>query len=185
MVRWRARLETLGPVLPFDYEYMRSGHRRPAPRDRLIEEHASALREGMAQHGSTAVLVGKSMGGRMGCHVSLTVPVAAVVCLGYPLLPASASGRTEKMRDRVLLEMEAPVLFVQGTRDPLCPLDLLDGVRARMQAPNELHVVPTGDHSLMATRAHLKSAGSTQDRLEGDALAAVRSFLDVHAHRPG
>jgi predicted alpha/beta-hydrolase family hydrolase len=180
MTRWRAHLETLGPVVPFDYEYMRAGRRRPAPRDQLIAEHASRLQEEMERRGPHVVLAGKSMGGRIGCHVSLTIPVAAVVCLGYPLLPARAGGKTDKMRDQVLLDMRAPVLFIQGTRDSLCPLELLEPVRSQMTAPNALHVVPTGDHSLEATRAYLKSNNTTQDELERETLTVLRHFLDRH-----
>jgi pimeloyl-ACP methyl ester carboxylesterase len=40
-----------------------------------------------------------------------------------------------KLRDAVLLELSRPVRFLQGTRDPLCPLDLLATVRKKMQAP--------------------------------------------------
>ena len=31
------------------------------------------------------VLIGKSMGSRIGCHLALEEDVAALVCLGYPL----------------------------------------------------------------------------------------------------
>ncbi len=79
------------------------------------------------------VLAGKSMGSRMGCHVSLEEPVVCLVCFGYPLR-AAGSG---KLRDAVLLELSTPILFVQGTRDELCPLDDLEKVRARMNAANE------------------------------------------------
>ena len=69
------------------------------------------------------------MGGRVGCHVALVDPVQAVICFGYPLCGA---GDRTKLRDQVLLELKVPILFVQGTRDPLCPLELLEDVRKRM-----------------------------------------------------
>lgn len=126
------------------------------------------------------MLVGKSLGSRVGCHLSLTQSVGAVVCLGYPL---KSPARTAALRDQVLLQMHAPVLFVQGTRDALCPLDLLADVRARMTAPNELYVVPTGDHSLMATQTYLRTEGTTQEALELDALAALATFVMRHTSR--
>jgi predicted alpha/beta-hydrolase family hydrolase len=123
------------------------------------------------------VLVGKSMGGRIGCHLALQVPVTAVVCLGYPL---SSPGKNASLRDQVLLEARTPTLFLQGTRDRLCPLDALDRVRARMAAPNAVHVVESGDHSLMATKAWLRTAGMSQDDVDTRAAAAIAEFFARH-----
>lgn len=187
MQRWREHLASLGPVVCFDYPYVQAGRRRPDPLARLVEAHREALHGASAQHPGIPVLVGKSLGSRVGCHLSLTEHVGAVVCLGYPLKSPAASPKTPPkgsgLRDQVLLEMRTPVLFVQGTRDPLCPLELLQDVRSRMTAPSELHVVPTGDHSLVATKAHLKLVGTTQATLERDALAAVGTFVARHLPR--
>jgi len=79
---------------------------------------------------------------------TLPRPIAGLVCLGYPL----QSGATGALRDQVLLGLRTPILFVQGTRDPLCPLDKLAAVRPRMTAPNQLFVVEGGDHSLEVSR---------------------------------
>jgi uncharacterized protein len=107
----------------------------------------------------------------VGCHVSLVEPVSALVCFGYPL-KAAASGA---LRDQVLLELRTPVLFVQGTRDKLCPLDLLEEVRGRMTAKNALHVVEGGDHSLNVLKR------LSQQDADAAVLEAVRGFLAEHA----
>lgn len=177
MQRWRGHLARVAPVECFDYPYVQAGRRRPDPLTRLLEAHAQALGEARQRHRGAPVLVGKSLGSRVGCHLSLTHSVGAVICLGYPL---KAPGPSARLRDQVLLEMQTPVLFVQGTRDSLCPLDRLAEVRARMIAPNELHVVPTGDHSLVAAKSHLKQAGTTQEALEREALAAIAAFVKRH-----
>jgi predicted alpha/beta-hydrolase family hydrolase len=65
----------------------------------------------------------------------------ALVCLGYPLC---AMGNRTKLRNEVLRALTTPNLFVQGTRDALCPLDLLEHVRGEMKAPNFLYVVEGG-----------------------------------------
>jgi fermentation-respiration switch protein FrsA (DUF1100 family) len=83
----------------------------------------------------------------------------------------------------VLRGLSSPILFVQGTRDPLCPLDALDGVRERMTAPNALVVVDEGDHSLVVTKRWLHRHGKTQDDVDQAILAAVARFLDEHAAR--
>jgi len=69
------------------------------------------------------------------------------------------------------------VLFVQGTRDPLCPLPLLAEVRARMTAPNTLLVVEGGNHSLETSAAARKAAGETQAASDARVLDAIRSFV--------
>src|SRR3984885_5054078 len=167
-------LETIGPVGPFDYPYALAGRGRPDPLPKLIEAHRAALAALRAKHDGPIVLAGKSMGGRVGCHVALVDPGQAVICLGYPLC---AAGDRSKLRDQVLLELKTPILFVQGTRDPLCPLELLEGVRKRMRAPSTLYVVEGGDHSLMVAKAALKALGSSQEQMDDGMLTAIARFL--------
>jgi len=169
------QLESIGPVEAFDYPYALDGRRRPDPLPRLIEAHRAALAALRARHKGPIVLAGKSMGGRVGCHVALVEKVAAVISFGYPLC---GGGDRSKLRDQVLLELETPILFAQGTRDPLCPLELLEDVRKRMTASSTLHVVEGGDHSLLVAKATLKAAGSTQEEADDGVQTAIARFLD-------
>lgn len=174
MQRWKERLSTIGDVEVFDYLYMEQGRRRPDPLPQLIAAHREALIE--MRRDRPAILIGKSMGGRIGCHVSLEEKVEAVVCFGYPLC---AGGDRSKMRDKVLRAMTTPILFVQGTRDSLCPLDLLEAVRAEMKAPSLIHVVEGGDHSLLVPKRTLAAAGETQDEVDRRILEAIAKFVTV------
>ena len=167
-------LGTIGPVEPFDYPYALEGRRRPDPLPKLIAAHRAALAALRAKPDGSIVLAGKSMGGRVGCHVALVDPVQAVICLGYPLC---AAGDRSKLRDQVLLDLKTPVMFAQGTRDPLCPLDLLEGVRKRMRAPSTLYVVEGGDHSLIVAKAALKALASSQEEVDESMLTAIALFL--------
>jgi predicted alpha/beta-hydrolase family hydrolase len=173
MAAWAARLEGLGRVVRFDYPYTLAGRRAPDRLPALLAAHAEALAAARLGGAGAAVLVGKSMGSRVGCHLALREPVAGLVCLGYPLRGASGA-----LRDQVLLDLRTPVLFVQGTRDKLCPLDELEAVRARMQAPSELHRVEGGDHSLLVGVRELRATGRTQAQEEERVLASVRTFLE-------
>jgi uncharacterized protein len=178
MQRYASLLGAIGPIRAFDYPYMQpqaGGRSRRAPDklDVLVAAHrqqVEALRS-EAGPGDGIVLAGKSMGGRVGCHVALETPVSGLVCFGYPL-----RGQNGKLRDEVLLALRTPVLFVQGTRDGLCALAELADVRARMTARSELFVVESGDHSLEATKTSLKARGTTQPEVEQEILAAVRGF---------
>jgi uncharacterized protein len=174
-------LETIGPVESFDYPYALAGRRRPDPLAKLIEAHRAALAALRAKHDGPIVLAGKSMGGRVGCHVALVDPVEAVICFGYPLCSA---GDRSRLRDQVLLELKTPTLFAQGTRDPLCPLELLEGVRRRMHAPSTLTVVEGGDHSLMVPKTVLKALGSSQEEVDNGMLTAITRFLPGFLNSP-
>ena len=174
MQRWLMRLKTIGEAAVFDYPYMKERRKRPDPLPKLVAAHREALAQGRQAHNGPAVLIGKSLGARVGCHLALEEKVAAVICLGYPLC---GGGDPKKLRAEVLRELLTPVLFVQGDRDFLCPLDMLEHVRREMKAANELHVVEGGDHSLLVTKGRLKATGETQDEVEERGLEAIRHFL--------
>lgn len=173
MQAWRRRLATIGDVETFDYPYMAAGKRRPDPLPTLIASHREALARWRGEAGAPLLLMGKSMGSRVGCHVALEEPVSGLVCFGYPLRSASSG----KLRDAVLLELRTPILFVSGTRDALCPLEELARVRSHMQAESELVVVEGGDHSLQVTKTELKRQNKSQDDVDAAVLAAVRAFV--------
>ena len=185
MQTWKQRLSKIGEVETFDYDYMRAGRKRPDPLPQLIAAHRAALgtfvdRESRSvnrEELSTPrlLLVGKSMGGRIGCHVALEEKIDGLICLGYPLC---AMGDRTKLRDEVLRALTTPVLFVQGTRDALCPLDLLGSVRAGMKTSNVLHTVEGGDHSLRVPKRQLQATGETQEDVDQRGFEAVAAFVD-------
>ena len=172
MVAWRERLATVGDVAAFDYPYMRAGRKTPDKLPALIAAHRAALADARARAAGPLYLIGKSMGGRVGCHVALEDEVAGVICLGYPL----QSGASGAMRDEVLLALRTPVLFVQGSRDSLCPLPRLEEVRTRMTAPSTLLIVDGGNHSLEVSAGTRKSSGTSQADSDARVLAAISQF---------
>jgi len=175
MQTWAALLGSLGVVETFDYPYMRGKKRAPDPQPVLIRAHLAAIASAQARHPDhDLILIGKSMGSRIGCHVALEHAVSKLICLGYPLVAAGNSG---KVRDQVLLELRTPILFVQGTRDPMCPLERLNEVRKKMSAPTKLFVVDAGDHSLQVTKAQLNEAGETQAAVDARILHVIQHFV--------
>jgi len=175
MVGWKKRLATLGPTVAFDYPYMRERRKAPDKLPQLIAAHREALTQATQQHRGPVVLAGKSMGSRVGCHLALEEPsVRALICFGYPL---KAPGKTGAVRDEVLLALRVPILFLQGTRDALCPVDLLEKVRAKMTAPSTLHLVQGGDHSLNVSATALKAAGEKQADSDARVLEAITAFV--------
>ena len=176
MQNWKQRLAETGVVETFDYDYMRAGRKRPDPLPQLIAAHRKALQAAREKHQPhSTFLIGKSMGGRIGCHLSLEEKVDGLICLGYPLC---AMGDRTKLRDEVLRALTSPILFVQGTRDALCPLDLLERVRAEMKARNFLHTIEGGDHSLRVPKRQLQAMGEAQEDIDQRILKAIGKFVD-------
>ncbi len=174
MQRYAQHLSKFGRVRSFDYPYMKEGKKRPDPAPKLIEAHRAELLAGRKKWGPRVILAGKSMGGRIGCHLALDEDVLGVLCLGYPL---KGMGKGSALRDQVLLDLRAPACFVQGTRDSLCPLDLMKATLEKRPYPSMLHVVETGNHSLEPTRTYLKETGMTQDQQEAETCAAIERFV--------
>jgi len=175
MQSWKKILSEIGEVETFDYDYMREGRKRPDPLPQLIAAHREALNRARERYRpERTILVGKSMGGRIGCHVSLEEELDGLICLGYPLC---AMGDRAKLRDQVLRALTTPILFVQGSRDSLCPLDLLERVRAEMKAPNFLHVVENGDHSLRVSKRQLQGSNQTQEDVDQRVFQSIAEFI--------
>jgi predicted alpha/beta-hydrolase family hydrolase len=173
MQKWKQRLSSLGRVAVFDYAYMREGRRRPDPLPQLVETHREALAQNRTANESV-ILIGKSMGARIGCHVSLLEKVNGIICFGYPLC---GGGDPHKLRDKVLRDLATPILFVQGTRDALCPLGLLETVRSQMKAPHNLHVVEDADHSLLLRKGDLKRMNKTQEDIDEEISGSIAAFV--------
>ena len=174
MQGWTTRLEGLGPVRAFDYPYVAAGRKAPDRLPKLLARHGEVLAEVRAEHPDRPIfLAGKSMGSRVGCHLAVEQDVAGVICFGYPLV-----GGKGQVRDEVLLQLRRPVLFIQGTRDRLCPLEVLAEVRPRMQTETHLHVVEGGDHSLKLRKVDLSTLGLTQHGADGLIEPSIRAFVD-------
>jgi predicted alpha/beta-hydrolase family hydrolase len=167
MVSMRDGLAAAGiPVLTFNYPYMEAGRKAPNPARILLACHRAALDE-MRSRVDRVVLAGKSMGGRMGSHVAADgEEVAGLVFYGYPLVVV---GKTEPRDVSHLAGVGAPMLFVQGTRDRLAPIDLIASVVAALPDAN-LHVVVDGDHSFRV----LKRTGR-------DPSEVIEEVIDVTA----
>jgi predicted alpha/beta-hydrolase family hydrolase len=179
MQAFRERLAQVGRTECFDYPYQKAGRRTPDRHPLLVAAHRAAFEALRASHSGPIVLVGKSMGGRIGCHLAVELGEKgpnAVVCLGYPLV-----GQRGALRDAVLLELRTPVLFVQGTRDAMCPLLRLAEIRSRMQAPSELYTVEDGDHSLLVAKSRLKTNATSQEQIDAQVVTALATFAKRHS----
>ncbi|WP_086828412.1 alpha/beta family hydrolase [Allokutzneria sp. NRRL B-24872] len=136
----RAATEAGLDVALIEQPYRVAGRRAPAPAKQL-----DAAWLAVAEHlGSSwcedlpLVFGGRSSGARVACRTAAEGQAVAVLCLAFPVHPP---GKPEKSRMAELAGLEAPVLVVQGERDPF---GMPPSAHHR-----EVVVVP-GDHSLKA-----------------------------------
>jgi predicted alpha/beta-hydrolase family hydrolase len=147
-------------TLRYQFPYMEKGSKRP---DAPAVAHA-AVRAAVAEaerrcQGMKLIAGGKSFGGRMTSQAQAIAPLAGVrglAFLGFPLHPA---GKPSDTRAEHLSDVHIPMLFLQGSRDKLAELPLLEPVVKRLGAPASLHPVPEADHSF-----HVPARSGRNDR---------------------
>jgi len=153
------------PAVRFNFPYTERGARAPDPAPVLeacYRDVLAQVRADPALRPRRLVIGGKSMGGRMASHLAAAgEAVDGLLFLGYPLHPA---GKPGQLRAAHLARIGAPMLFLAGTRDALCRLDLLRGALAGL--PNAtLHVVDDGDHSFAVRKRSGRDAAAVLDEI--------------------
>jgi predicted alpha/beta-hydrolase family hydrolase len=134
-------------TVTFNFLYTEQKRRIPDPNDRLEACYRAVIEAVCAKlSGNRLAIGGKSMGGRIASQVAAGggADPAGLVFLGYPLHPP---GRPDRLRDRHLTDISAPMLFVQGSRDTFGTPEELRPIIAKLAAPVDLYVVEGGDHS--------------------------------------
>jgi len=166
------------PVLRFRYAYTERAAReeRRLPPDRmprLEAVHGVALAALRARFpGRPVLLAGKSMGGRVATHlVASGEACLGVVLLGYPLHPA---GKPERLRVEHFPDIEAPCLFLQGTRDALCDLELLNEHLPSLGGAWALHTIEGGNHSFEVPRR----SGRSDAEVRAELVATIASWAE-------
>ena len=132
----------------YQFPYIENHRRVPdAPAVLIATVRAAVQAAANAAPGLPLLAGGKSLGGRMTSSAAAQEPLAGVrgiIFLGFPLHPP---GRPGTKRADHLGRVRVPMLFLQGTRDPLAPLEELRPVCASLGALATLQVFETADHS--------------------------------------
>lgn len=157
-------------VVRFNFPYMAAGRKAPDKQAVLVAAFRDVV-EALASDADLLIVGGKSMGGRIASHaVAEGMAADGLVFLGYPLHPP---GRPERIRDAHLHDIKAPMLFVEGTRDPFCPLETLEKLCADLGAATEVLVIEDGDHSLKVRR----SSGRDTEAAWSEAVAGIDAWI--------
>lgn len=145
---------TVRANLPF-----REAGRRGAPRaERSVDAYAQVLAavDALLDTPGPWIVGGRSYGGRVASLLVADPPaidlpaLTGLLCLSYPLHPA---GRPDRLRVAHWPRLHLPTLLVQGTRDALCTLSLLEAQLPLLPGPLRVHHVPGADHALRVTAA--------------------------------
>jgi hypothetical protein len=136
-------------TLRYQFPYMEKGGKRPDPPAVAHAAVRAAVKEAVrCCAGLPLVAGGKSFGGRMTSQAQAIAPLPGVrglAFLGFPLHPA---GKPSTSRAAHLSDIDIPMLFLQGTRDDLAEMTLLEPVVKGLGGQASLHLVQEGDHSL-------------------------------------
>ncbi|MDR2019051.1 MAG: dienelactone hydrolase family protein [Syntrophobacterales bacterium] len=169
------------PVLRFNFLYSEHGRKTPDRPEALMDAWLAACRsfkEIMGSKATSITAAGKSLGGRMAAIMAADgiLPADSLIFLGYPLHPMD---NKEKLRDAHLYRVKIPMLFFEGTRDPLCDLGKLDPVLKSLQTSWDLFTIEGGDHSFHVP----KSLGLTEEEVFGRIVKKTIDWLKRHAGR--
>jgi predicted alpha/beta-hydrolase family hydrolase len=161
-------------TLRYQFPSMENGSRRPdAPAVAHVAVRAAVKEAAHLCAGLPLIAGGRSFGGRMTSQAQALVPLTGVrglVFLGFPLHPA---GKPSVTRAAHLSGIEIPMLFLQGTRDKLAELKLLEPVAKSLGALASLHVVQGADHSFHV----LKRSGRNDREVMSELLDTVSAWV--------
>jgi hypothetical protein len=160
-------------TLRYNFPYAQRGRRAPDRPVVLEGTVRAAIAHAHSQHPDLPLFAGgKSMGGRMTSQALAAEPdvqVRGIVFLGFPLHGAGKPPDTKRAEH--LARVNAPMLFVQGTRDSLARLDLITSVVAELGELAELHVVDDGDHGFHVRKSSGRDDAGARAEI-ADALVA-------------
>jgi len=154
-------------TLRYQFPFMESGSKRadsPAVAQATVRAAVAEARRRLPQLPLFAG--GKSFGGRMTSQAQAASPLEGVrglVFVGFPLHPA---GKPGVERAAHLAQVQCPMLFLQGSRDALADLSLLQGALAPLGDRATLSVFDDADHAF-----HVRARSGTTDTATLTALA--------------
>jgi predicted alpha/beta-hydrolase family hydrolase len=160
--------------IKFNCPYTEQSRKAP-DRPALLEQTWVAIANAVANDDNwrprRLLLAGKSMGGRMASlAIAKGLPCAGLIFLGYPLHPPK---QPDKIRTEHWPAIHCPALFLEGTRDALCNLELLKSLLPQLAGPLELKNIAGGDHSFKLP----KSLGQDQDAIYAEMTQAILGWI--------
>ena len=161
----------------YQFPYMEAGRKAPNPGPVLMKTVRSAVAEAARLvPGLPLVAGGKSMGGRMTSMAAAkeALPgVRGLAFFGFPLHGAGKAPSAE--RGAHLTDVDLPMLFLQGSRDSLADLTLLEPLLSRVRPRPVLHVEAGADHGFHV----LKRSGRTDEEVLASVCDRFAAWADT------
>ncbi len=162
-------------TLRFQFPYMEKGSKRPDSPALAQAAVRAAVAEAARLYPDLPLIAGgKSFGGRMTSQAQSVRPlprVAGLAFFGFPLHPA---GKPSVSRAEHLDAIAVPMLFLQGTRDKLADIALLEPVVRRLGPLATLHAIDQADHGF-----HVPARSGRNDQaVITELTAAFAAWLD-------
>lgn len=146
-------------TLRYQFPYMERGSRRPDPPALCHATVRAAVAEATRHApGLRLVAGGRSFGGRMTSQAQALAQLPGVAGLAFLAFPLHPAGRPSQERAEHLSNVNVPMLFLQGTRDELATLELLQPVVQRLGARATLKLLQDADHSF-----HVRASSGRRD----------------------
>ncbi len=173
MARFAEGLATRGiATLRFQFPYMEKGLKRPdAPKVAQAAVRAAVAEAARLLPGVPLFAGGKSFGGRMTSQAQAASPLPGVRGLAFVGFPLHPAGKPADERAKHLFEVGVPMLFLQGTRDALADLTLMQALVRRLGDKAALALFDDADHSF---HVRATSGGSDAQTLLAMLEAAAR-----------
>lgn len=153
-------------TLRYQFPYMEQGSKRPdtpAVAHAAVRAAVACARETLPK--ASLIAGGKSFGARMTSQAQALEPledVQALAFFGFPLHPA---GKPSIERAAHLEAVRVPMLFLQGTKDKLAELPLLEPVVAGLRTRANLKLFADADHSFHVPVRSGKTDGEVMDQM--------------------
>jgi predicted alpha/beta-hydrolase family hydrolase len=161
-------------TLRFQFPYMQRGARRTDPPSVCHAAVRAAVAEASRQVPALPLFAGgRSFGGRMTSQAQAAAPLAGVMGLIFFAFPLHPAGKPGVERAAHLEEVQLPMLFLQGTRDALAEMALLEPVVARLGPRASLELIEDADHSFHLRRA----AGRTDQQVKAELAARCSTWM--------
>ena len=134
--------------LRYQFAYMEKGLKRPDPPPIAHAVVRAAVAYAAERLPDLPLIAGgKSFGGRMTSQAQAVAPLPGVVGLSFFGFPLHPSGKPSADRGEHLKKIAVPMLFLQGERDKLAELHLLQPLVRDLGKRATLQVLPQADHS--------------------------------------
>ena len=133
--------------LRYQFLYMDRGSKRPDPPKLCHTVVRAAVAEAARRTSAPLVAGGRSFGGRMTSQAQAGSPLPGVRGLAFLAFPLHPAKKPATDRAQHLFDVHIPMLFLQGTRDELAEIQLLEPLLAKLGKNTSSRLIDSADHS--------------------------------------